>query len=33
MLWGDHAWGVGALHVCPGKAAVDEAFVDAPLGP
>ena len=32
MLWGDHAWGVGPLHLCPRKAAA-EAFVDAPLGP
>jgi hypothetical protein len=33
MFWGDHAWGVGPLDVCPRKAAVDEALVDAPLGP
>ena len=33
MLWGDHAWGVGPLHLCPRKAAVAEAFVDAPLRP
>ena len=33
MLWGNHAWGVGPLQPCPRKAAVAEAFVDAPLGP
>jgi hypothetical protein len=33
MLWGDHAWGVGPLHLCSGKAAVAEAFVGAPVGP
>ena len=33
MFCGNHARGVGPLHVCPGEAAVAEAFVDTPLRP
>jgi hypothetical protein len=33
MFWGNHAWGVGPLDLCPHNAAVAEAFLDATLGP